>query len=174
MCHLHLKLCTPPCGTVFYTLPELLGILGFVIHYKPECYATCHTNQQIFWVEVRQRIGKQLVKTAHNCHHLIRSIRTFRHSPQPCHLVTEIAGKDIWKIQKHQLFGIHTSGFCFQILGDCFQILGYSFNDVTQRLCPLSLFFSRLRSLFLFCDTTSFKRFSFSLTEVLPFRFSLP
>ena len=25
-----------------------------------------------------------------------------------------------------------------------------------------------------FCDTASLKRFSFSLTEVLPFRFSLP
>ena len=31
---------SPPCGTVFYTLPELLGILDFVIHYKTECYAT--------------------------------------------------------------------------------------------------------------------------------------
>ena len=36
---------SPPCGTVFYTLPELLGILGFVIHHKSECYAACHTNQ---------------------------------------------------------------------------------------------------------------------------------
>ena len=35
----------PPCGTVFYTLPELLGILGFIIHHKSERYAACHTNQ---------------------------------------------------------------------------------------------------------------------------------
>ena len=82
--------------------------------------------------------------------------------------------KDIGQIQKHQLLGIHTACFCFQIFRDFRQVFGYAFNDVTQRLCTLSLFFSRLRSLFLFCDTASLKRFSFSLTEVLPFRFSLP
>ena len=106
-------------------------------------------------MEAGQRVGKQLIKTVHDCHHLIGSICPLRYSPQPCNLVTEISNKDIGQIQKHQLLGIHTACFCFQIFRDSLQVFGYAFNDVTQRLCPLSLFFSRLRSLFLFCDTAS-------------------
>ncbi len=62
MCHLHLKLCTPPCGTVLYTLPELLGILGFEIHHKTERNAARNTDQQIF----QKKLGNGLENKSFN------------------------------------------------------------------------------------------------------------
>ena len=44
---------SPPCGTVLYTLPELLGILGFEIHHKTERNAARNTDQQIFRKKAR-------------------------------------------------------------------------------------------------------------------------
>ena len=46
--------------------------------------------------------------------------------------------------------------FSFQPSLDKAKIMNLmTFYNVTQRLCTLSLFYSRLRSLFLFCDTAS-------------------
>ena len=120
MCHLHLKLCTPPYGTVLYALPELLGILGFKIHHKTERNAAHNTDQQIFREKARQRIGKQIIQPVHGCHHLIGSITPRRYTPQSRYLVTKIPCKNIREIHKNELLFIHASGLSLQRFGNGF------------------------------------------------------
>ena len=62
MCHLHLKLCTPSCRSVFFALPELLAVFTLDVNCQLEQHASRQSNEQINGMKAGQRICKGCVE----------------------------------------------------------------------------------------------------------------
>lgn len=66
---------------------------------------------------------KKRIKAVHGCNHLGGSICSLRYSPQPRHLVTEIACKDIRDIQSSSFLASAPFAFAFRFSGTAFRSL---------------------------------------------------
>ena len=103
MCHLHLKLCTPSCRSVFFALPELLAVLALDIDRQLEQRTGNQTDEQINGMKAGKRICKGSAEHGKAVCQLVDELCAGSETKYGGNLIRKVEGEDIRKVQKNEL-----------------------------------------------------------------------
>ena len=106
MCHLHLKLCTPTCRTVFHAFSVLLRVLAFHVNGKPDNDRPRNADKQIGGVQARRDTGKGGGKARPKLQELFACVCAGGKAYCCAYLVKQIDKEQIGQVEDKQLFDL--------------------------------------------------------------------